>query len=213
MHGISRCSISGPAALTKVNALVELILASSSESRRRLLQQAGIPARVVAPQVDEQNINAVEPAELALLRAELKANDVARLHPDHLVLGADQVVFDGHEVFGKPANPADHIARLRSMRGRSHQLITGYCLIGPKVRRTGTEITHLTVRKDLHDEEIAAYVRSGEGSKCAGGYAAEGHGAWLFSTIDGDWFNVLGLPILTIIDLLREAGWSYPVTT
>ncbi len=194
-----------------MNALLKLILASSSESRRQLLQQAGLPTTVVAPQVDEDEVTNSDPTQLAVLRAQLKADAVARLHPQQLVLGADQIVYDGHEIFGKPANANDHTQRLLSMRGKSHQLITGYCLLGPDFRRTGSELTTLTVRADLRDEEIRAYVRSGEGSQCAGGYAAEGHGAWLFSSIDGDWFNVLGLPLLTIIDLLREAGWSYPV--
>jgi septum formation protein len=126
------------------------------------------------------------------------------------VVGADQVLWDGHEVIGKPADAADHLRRLRGFRGRSHTLLTGWHVVGPGgVHRSGVERTVLWVRGDLSDAELAAYVATGEGTGCAGGYAVEGHGAWLFERIDGDWFNVVGLPLLAVLTALRELGWRY----
>ena len=122
------------------------------------------------------------------------------------MIGADQVVHQDGEVFGKPRDPADHLARLQSMRGHTHELVTGWSLRGPGPPEDGVVITRMTVRDDLTDDELRAYVDSGEGSGCAGGYAAEGRGARLMRRVDGDWFNVIGLPVLAVWDALRARG-------
>jgi septum formation protein len=98
---------------------------------------------------------------------------------------------------------------LRSMVGRRHALVTAVALVGPGFADTVTEETVLSVRADLDDAELEAYVATGEGSGCAGGYAAEGRGAFLFERIEGDFFNVLGLPLLRVIGLLRARGWRF----
>jgi len=95
------------------------------------------------------------------------------------------------------------------MRGCWHDLVTGWALLGPGVRHISCHTTRLRVREDLGDDELVAYVATGEGSGCAGGYAIEGHGVWLFDRIEGDWFNILGLPLLDVLDVLRGHGWRY----
>ncbi len=174
-----------------------------------MLEGAGFRVECEAPGVDERAVSEPDPRRLAGQLATAKARAVAHRRPGHLILGADQVVTDGVEVWGKPVDAADHLARLQAMRGRSHDLVTGFCLLGPGVEEVGLETTRLWVRADLTDAELEAYVATGEGSGCAGGYAAEGQGAWLFSRIEGDWFNVIGLPLLRVIDALRRHGWQF----
>lgn len=189
--------------------MFELVLASTSPWRRQMLESAGLRVRCESPGVDERAVIESDPIRLATILAERKADSVARRHPEAWVLGADQVVTDGRDVWGKPVDVADHLARLRSMRGRSHELVTGFALRGPGLRHTGLERTRMHVRADLHDAELEAYVATGEGAGCAGGYAAEGQGAFLFERIEGDWFNVLGLPLLQVMSVLRAHGWRF----
>jgi septum formation protein len=175
-----------------------------------MLEDAGLDVIAVASGVDERLIHDPDPSSLALLLARAKAQAVALRFPDAVVLGADQVLFDGESIYGKPPDPVEHAKRLLAMRGRSHDLVTAFCICAPNgVERQGIERTRMHVRADLTDAEVYAYVATGEGAQCAGGYAIEGHGAWLFEAIDGDWFNVVGLPLLAVMDALRGLGWRY----
>ena len=175
-----------------------------------MLEDAGLRVRCAAPGVDERAFVDDDPTSLATTLAVAKARAVASRESTAFVLGADQVVTDGNQIWGKPASVDDHVARLLAMRGQRHTLITGFCLVTPSGREVvGTERTHLTMRADLEEAEIRAYVASGEGSGCAGGYAIEGRGIWLFSSIEGDWFNIIGLPLLAVLDVLRAEGWRF----
>jgi len=192
-----------------------VVLASTSPMRRALLASAGLTPMVVPSRVDESACEVADPVDrvMALARAKAEAVDAA-VRPDDpqsVVIGADQVVFDPEvgEAWGKPPSPAAHLARLKSLRGKTHHLVTGWAICHAGGCRTGCDRTLLTVRADIDDEELIAYVDSGEASGCAGGYAAEGHGAFLFEHIDGDWSNVMGLPMPSIIGVLRELGWRY----
>ncbi len=187
---------------------MRIVLASTSPWRRKLLADAGLVVDAVAPGVDEE-IEEPDPVLRAVALAVRKAEAVARILPDALVLGADQVATDGASIWGKPTDPEDHLARLRALRGRSHRLVTGWALRGPGVRREGHQVTTLWGRADLAEEELVAYVACGEGSGCAGGYAIEGRGVFLFERIDGDWFNIVGLPLLPVLGALRELGWRF----
>jgi septum formation protein len=190
-----------------------LVLASTSASRRALLESAGIPARSEAPGVDERAFSDPDPVRLVRTLALAKANAVAERFPGALVLGADQVAVHPErpdEPFGKPESEERHFEMLAGMRGRTHVLVTGFALVTSGADdEVGHEQTTLRVRSDLTDEELWAYVRSGEGRGCAGGYRAEGRGAFLFEAIEGDWFNVLGLPVLRVLDALRRRGWRF----
>ena len=187
--------------------LQTLVLASTSPWRRQLLESAGVKVTCVGSGVDERATMIDDPVELARVLAEQKAMAVAEQHPAQWVLGSDQVGFDAHGIFGKPADPEAHLSRLLAMRGRTHTLVTAWCLLGPGDAARGISKTRLTMRADLSVEELSAYVESGEGSGCAGGYAIEGKGVFLFERIDGDWFNIVGLPLLPVMTALRERGW------
>jgi len=177
------------------------------------MEAAGIPVRCVPPGVDERGFSDPDPVRLARTLALAKAKAVAERLPEALVIGADQVAVHPErpeEPFGKPGSEEAHFAMLSAMRGRTHVLVTGFALVGPgEAEVVGHEQTALRVRADLTDDELWAYVRSGEGRECAGGYRAEAHGAFLFEKIDGDWFNVLGLPLLRVMDALRRRGWRF----
>lgn len=174
-----------------------------------MLEDAGVPVIGVAPGVDERAVVDPDPARLASWLAASKAEAVARAHPDRWVLGADQVVHDGAEVFGKPLDASDQRTRLLAMRGRRHALVTGWSLRGPGQPADGLAVTWMYVRADLGVDEVERYVASGEGAGCAGGYAVEGRGAFLFERIEGDWFNVIGLPLLDVMSALRARGWRF----
>ena len=177
-----------------------------------MLAAVGVRARAVASGVTEELRDEVDPVRLARRLALAKAKAVQGRHPEAWVLGADQVACDAQdrcEIWGKPLDPADHLARLQRMRGRTHVLITGWSLLTPSTEISGFAETRMVVRADLGDAELSAYVQTGEGSGCAAGYMAEGRGAFLFERMDGDWYNILGLPVLDVMGALRGLGWRF----
>ncbi|MDP6932246.1 MAG: nucleoside triphosphate pyrophosphatase [Myxococcota bacterium] len=186
-----------------------LVLASSSPWRRELLHHAGVPCDVVAPRVDEERIRAEDPVSLALARARAKAREVSHRYPGRMVLGADQVVHLDGRVFGKPKELEVWREQLQALRGRTHELTTGCCLVAPDgVEQGWHETTRVTFRSDLTASDLDDYLGTGEGLECAGGYQVERRGAWLIERLDGDWFNVVGLPVLSVVGRLRQAGWT-----
>lgn len=186
---------------------MEIILASGSPWRQALLAASGIPCRAVSPGIDERSWPWADPVELACGLAEAKAKAIQLLYPKATVVGADQVAHLDGEVFGKPEGPVDHLRRLKALRGRTHTLVTGLALLHPQGTRVLHEVSRVRFRADLSDPELEDYVRSGEGSGCAGGYQAEGLGAQLIEAIEGDWNNVIGLPLFRLVGELRALGW------
>lgn len=191
-----------------------LVLASASPYRRRMLESAGLRVRAQPASLDERSVEAglgtTDPFEVALALARAKAREVAERCPGEIVLGADQVLWDGEAPIGKPRDPADHLARLKSLRGRTHDLVTAWCLVTSEGQeRVGISRTRLTMREDLEDAELQAYVATAEGRGCAGGYAIEGHGAWLFERVEGDWNTIIGLPLFDVLTALRGLGVRY----
>jgi septum formation protein len=191
--------------------LKKVILASTSPWRLRMLLDAGIPTKAVAPGVDESTFSEGLPWEIAALRAKAKAEAVFGGHPDAIVIGADQVVWlPPGERFDKPKTASRHFEQLAALRGKSHLLTTAvFMMSGDKTQEFQVRST-ITFRKDLSDEDLQAYVQTAEGRYCAGGYQVEGRGAWLIEKIEGDWFNVVGLPVLEVVGVLREWGWQMP---
>lgn len=182
-----------------------VVLASTSPARLGLLRAAGIECLGVAPGVDESRILAPTPQALAIARADAKSSAVQIAGA--IVIAADQVAHIDGIAFGKPTDPDDHRVRLRQLRGRTHTLTTAVCVrLDARLERLASH-AHLHFRADLTDDELDAYVETGEGSGCAGGYAVEGLGAHLLAAIEGDYFSVLGLPLLEVIDTLRAFGW------
>ncbi|WP_433083350.1 Maf family protein [Dactylosporangium sp. CA-052675] len=182
------------------------ILASASPSRRRLLAQAGIAAQVVVSGVDESVVQAGDAATLAGTLAGLKARAVLPSAPaDALVLGCDSVLgFDG-EILGKPGTAAEATARWKAMRGRSGVLYTGHCLLDAATGAAAEEVVATTVHfASPSDEEIAAYVATGEPLEVAGAFTIDGRGGAFVAGIEGDHTNVVGLSVPTLRLLLAR---------
>lgn len=176
-----------------------------------MLKDAGIEAEGVAPDVDEATIVGAIPEETARHRAVAKAIEVSARLTDRLVIGADQVAHLDGQPFGKPTSTEDWRERLRALRGKAHTLTTAVALAeGGALAESFSVDTRVSIRGDLRDEEIEDYIASGEGLPCAGGYMAERRGAWLVERIDGDWQNVIGLPLFPLLARLRVRGYRLP---
>lgn len=190
---------------------MKVILASSSQWRKQLLEDAGIACVAVDAGVDESVITAANPELLAQARADAKAAVVAEKYPTSWVVAADQVAHMGGVSFGKPADRDEWRSRLKALRGRRHTLTTAVALVHGEMSRRFSVSTDVFFRSDLEDTEIEAYMDLGEAKNCAGGYMVERRGAWLVERCEGDWNNVIGLPVLHLISELRLMGWRYPV--
>jgi septum formation protein len=192
---------------------MDLILASTSPWRATLLADAGIPCTTEDPQVDEARIRGGDPIETARWRAAAKAMAVAgRRGQGSLVIGADQIVHLDGRALSKPRDAADHRDMLRAMRGRTHDLVTAVCLArgtegGAEAVEAFEERSRLAMRGALSDGEIDAYVALGEARSCGGGYRVDGVGLQLFERVEGDWTNVVGLPVPRLLTALRRVGW------
>jgi septum formation protein len=176
-----------------------LILASASPQRRAILEQIGVAFEIRVPSVDE--LSEGPAAEVALENAYRKAAAIA---PAELpVLGVDTVVSLGARLFGKPRDAADATRMLGSLAGQRHVVVSGVCLIdGDRVR---TAAAHTAVEfRALDSAAIDAYVRTGEWEGRAGAYAIQARGATLVARIDGDYLNVVGLPVATLLDLVPQ---------
>ena len=183
-----------------------LVLASASPRRAELLRAAGIPFEVAVADVDESQ-HPGEDAEAYVRRvAAAKAARVAASHPGRPVLGADTtVVLDG-EVLGKPLDAAEAVAMLGRLSGRSHRVLTGVCLIGAD-GRAETSVASTTVEfRAVTASEIERYVASGEPMDKAGAYAIQGGAGGFVTRIDGDFDNVVGLPVALIQAMCRGLG-------
>jgi septum formation protein len=184
------------------------VLASSSPARLKLLRQIGIEPEVVVSGVDESTVTG-PPADVALTLAVRKASAVAERVSDALVLACDSVLDLDGEALGKPADAADAVARWRRMRGRSGTLITGHCLIDTASGRSTAEIASTVVHfADLTDEEIDAYVATGEPLRVAGAFTIDGLGAPYVDSIEGDPHNVVGLSLPLLRRLVVETQGS-----
>jgi septum formation protein len=178
-----------------------LLLASRSPQRRAILEQLGIPFEVVAPEWEEL---AGEPTKTVRANALGKARSVAPGGPGaRPVLGVDtEVVVDGR-VFGKAETEAEAEAMLEALAGRTHEVVSGLCLITPGWEVVEHEVTKVTFRP-LDARDLAAYVSFGEWEGRAGAYAVQGRGAALVERIEGDYLNVVGLPAALLVRLLAE---------
>ena len=184
-----------------------IVLASASPRREALLALIGVPC-VIRPAhhcVESAVCDSDDPAARVEAAALAKAEPVAAERPGALVLGADTVVVAGNRVLGKPASPSEAVEMLRALSGRSHRVYTGLALVRGEHRSIGHEVTEVTMRT-LGDDEIATYVATGEPRDKAGGYAIQGKGAVLVCAIRGDYYNVVGLPLARLAEMLKEFG-------
>lgn len=183
-----------------------LVLASTSPTRCELLSRAGFVFETLSPKVIETLEPTGDPAGQAMGLARRKAEAVAHERVDATVIGADQVLTIDGLVFGKPHDEPDARAQLARLNGRAHALITGVCLVSPDApTETWTNTTVMHVRA-LTNDEMDRYIRTNEWKGCAGGYRVEERGIGLFERIEGDYTNVLGLPMPSLIGRLRALG-------
>jgi len=188
----------------------QIVLASASPRRRKMLADAGIAFEVIPAEVDEQMLPGEEPEEYALRAAGEKglavATRLAREGRHPWIVAADTVVVLDGAVLHKPAGPDEAREMLHRLSGRTHAVITGWTVGRHEARWVADrEITRVTFH-DLSSEEIAGYVATGEGMDKAGAYAIQEVGAFLVSRVEGDYFNVVGLPVSRVIRALVEAG-------
>lgn len=187
--------------------MTRLVLASGSPRRRDILTALGLAFDVRPPDIDETLRSGEGAAEAARRLAEQKAAAV-EAETEDLVIAADTIVVLDGELLGKPAGPSHAAAMLGRLAGRAHEVITGLALRYGAETRSVAALTSVTFRS-LDREEIAAYVATGEPLDKAGAYGIQGFGSALVERIEGDFFNVMGLPVPALLALLRETGFRY----
>jgi septum formation protein len=202
-----------------------LVLASASPRRQELLRSAGISFAVQPADVDETPLKNEGPRDCAERLAREKALTVWRSRPQDAVLGADTIVVVGETILGKPVGAEDAARMLRMLSGREHRVITGVCLIKPvpstqypvpsrtssardensnENLRVGSETTLVTM-SEISDKEILDYVATGEPMDKAGAYAIQGIASRWIPRIEGDYSNVVGLPVALVYRMLRDS--------
>jgi septum formation protein len=194
----------------------ELILASSSPRRQELLREIGVPFQVHAANINEDQMPSEPPIAYALRLAREKAQAVAAQYPQSYVLGADTIVVLNSEVLGKPINHADAARMLRLLSGREHEVTTAVSLIAPSTIPSGTAAqgtlaeTRASTTKvffgEIAEAEIQEYVAGGEPMDKAGAYAIQGGASRWTDRIEGEFSNVVGLPLSLVTEMLKTTG-------
>ena len=183
-----------------------LLLASASPRRAELLRIAGIPFVCEPSRAAELPVGTCPPETLVVENARRKASEVSARFPGRLTLGADTVVVLDGQTLGKPSDRADAARMLRALSGRTHEVMTGVCLTDGTIVRTDLCVTRVHFRA-LDDDRVARYVASGECDDKAGAYGIQGRGSLL---VEGDYCNVVGLPLCRIDKMLDDFLFHRP---
>ena len=181
------------------------ILASQSPRRKELLSMLGLEFEIITADIDETMDPAFSAQEAVAEVCRKKAQAVGQAHPGRLIVAADTIVVVDRTILGKPHTEEEAKAMLRSLSGRSHTVMTGFCLWKDGQFETHVEQTHLRFR-DLSDAEIAAYVATGSPMDKAGAYGIQDQAAIFVEALDGDYYNVMGLPLCSLVKCLRSWG-------
>lgn len=181
-----------------------LVLASASPRRQELLHNAGITFEVQPTHIPEDPLPGENAKDCAERLAREKALTVARQRPNDAVLGADTVVVIDDRILGKPVDAADAARMLRLLSGRTHQVITGVCLVVNGQLSMASETTLVTM-SEISEKEIAGYAATGEPMDKAGAYAIQGIASRWIPRIEGDYSNVVGLPVALVCRMLRHS--------
>jgi septum formation protein len=190
---------------------VRVVLASSSPARLAVLRGAGLDPEVIVSGVDEDAYSAATTRELTALLAGAKASAVAATQASGLVIGCDSLLDLDGVALGKPAGADEAIARWQAMRGRTGTLLTGHCAIDAATGQRASAVASSVIRFGMPaDEEIAAYVGTGEPLRMAGAFTIEGLGGWFIDSIDGDHNNVIGISLPLLRTLLLGLGVTIP---
>jgi len=194
-----------------------LVLASASPRRQELLRNAGVRFTVRPADINERPLPGESPRDCAERLAREKALAVSQIRPQDYVLGADTIVVVDDAILGKPRDADDAARMLRLLSGRTHAVITGVCVVGPRARdvqplrvgnrelKTASEITLVTMC-GISDDEIRDYIATGEPMDKAGAYAIQGMASRWIPRIEGDYSNVVGLPVALVYGMLRDRG-------
>jgi septum formation protein len=193
--------------MTNESTLHPIILASKSPRRRYLLEQAGLTFSVVPSTVDESSVPLGSIEDHVRMLAEAKATEIARLHPDSWVIGADTLVLINGAVLGKPDTPGQARQMLQTLSGATHRVLTGYCICCHTTGRSFSETVETKVMfKTLSEAEIDWYLSTDEPFDKAGAYAVQGLGSFLVKRIEGSYTNVIGLPVCEVMEYLLREG-------
>ncbi len=188
----------------------KIILASSSPRRKELLEKIGLKFEVEPGDCAEIVDTDLEPHEMVRKLSLEKAEAVARKHRNVVVIAADTVVLIDGKILGKPKSPTEAKKMLRALSGKSHVVITGFTIIDTAKKRVLSKAVETKVYiRELNPEEIDAYVKSGEPLDKAGAYGIQGLGSVLVEKIEGDYFNVVGLPLRALSEGLKEFGIDF----
>ncbi|MFI6733357.1 Maf family protein [Nonomuraea sp. NPDC050451] len=186
-----------------------IVLASASPARLALLRSAGLDPKVIVSGVDEDSFSAHTPAALSLVLAKAKAEAVANGLDEGLVIGCDSILELDGRPYGKPATAEEATERWRLMRGRTGRLVTGHCVIDVAAGKQAAEVATTVIRfGQPSDEEIAAYIATGEPLSVAGAFSIDGRGGWFIDSIEGDHGNVIGISLPLLRDLFAELGYA-----
>ena len=189
--------------------MIDFILASGSPRRKELLELMGLEFKVIVSQADEDSVSKdLKPElyvqELALLKASATAKEVLR-NKNAVIISADTIVTLDGQILGKPKDEDDAFNMLSKLSGREHEVHTGYCVMRISDGKAVCGKVRTKVKfKDLSDDKIRGYINSGEPMDKAGAYGIQGLGSLLIEKIDGDYFNVVGLPISALADTLED---------
>lgn len=185
-----------------------VVLASASPRRRQLLDLIGIEHEVRPANIDESMRPRENPRRHAERLAREKATAIAKRDPDLITIAADTIVVVNRKILGKPKDAADAARMLALLSGREHVVTTAVAVSRGRKLRSAVEEVRVRFRR-LRDDEIDAYIATGEPMDKAGAYGIQGFGATIVERIEGDYFAVMGLPIVRLIGLLRDVGVQY----
>ena len=185
----------------------DIILASASQQRYDILKRTGVPFLVEDSRYEENLTLPFAPSELVQHLAEGKAAAVAARNQDALVIGADTIVVCDWQIFGKQLTPEQARGMLRKLSGKTHSILTGFVIIDTKTqKKIGRAVETKVTFRTLSDEQVDAYVATGEPLGKAGGYAIQGDGIQFVEKIEGDMDNVVGLPLAALLEELAKFG-------
>jgi septum formation protein len=187
---------------------MRVILASQSPRRRELLTLIGIKHEVLPADIDESLLPGELPAPHAERLARAKAHAIAEREPGAVVIAADTIVVVDGDVLGKPRDRSEARAMLKRLSGRTHTVLTAIAVARESRTESAVESVDVTFRA-LSDEEITAYIATGEPMDKAGAYGIQGYGATIVERVDGDYFSVMGLGLRRLVDLLERVGAAY----
>lgn len=185
---------------------MEIVLASKSPRRKMLLEQLGLDFTIEPSGIDETNVELDNPVNLVKRLSYLKADDVYS-NKDQIVIAADTVVSQDGRILGKPANDDEARIMLSDLSDKTHQVISGITIINGREEKTSYEKTNVTFKK-LTSHEIDDYIATGEPLDKAGAYGIQAKGAVFVKKIEGCFYNVMGLSLYKLVEMMKDLGWE-----